>query len=140
MDIKGRVRLEKNFILSEFACRCCGEVAIPNHRLHQIAQDVRDHFGVPMRVVGYRCEEHNKEVGGAEKSLHLTGEAVDISPIGHNVLIPHIYDLLKRYDEIKGLGIYDGHVHYDCRMTDKRVTWDNRTRPGSFTLKSINET
>ncbi|MBQ9668760.1 MAG: peptidase M15 [Prevotella sp.] len=36
--------------------------------------------GKPIKInSGYRCRELNRAVGGSEKSLHLTGEAVDIA-------------------------------------------------------------
>jgi len=40
----------------------------------------REAYGAPMRITsGYRSEEHNRKVGGAAKSSHLTGHAADIS-------------------------------------------------------------
>lgn len=129
MHVVGTVRLRENFILDEFSCRHCGAVVFPDERISEIAQMVRDEFNVPMRVVGHRCKVWNKAIFGAERSYHLTGEACDISPLNaiDIYLIPAIYEYLKTIDDIKGLGIYDGHVHYDRRKRIERITWDNRT-------------
>lgn len=32
---------------------------------------------------GFRCEDYNKKIGGAEKSAHTSGRAVDIAVLGH---------------------------------------------------------
>ena len=123
-EVIGNVKLAKNFVLKEFACRHCGQVKIEDYRLIEIAQKVRDHFGVPMKIVGFRCVEHNKAIGGADGSLHTFGLAVDISST--RATPEQIYAFLEPMQEIKGLGIYSGHVHFDLRQTDQRVTWDKR--------------
>jgi uncharacterized protein YcbK (DUF882 family) len=47
--------------------------------LVQLLEKVRAITGRPLVVVsGYRCEPHNKAVGGAPKSQHLLGRAADI--------------------------------------------------------------
>jgi hypothetical protein len=59
----------------------------------------------------YRCEEHNRAVGGAEGSLHITGRAVDIDT-GDNC----VYDVAR---QARGLfsyvKIYDWGIHADVR-------------------------
>lgn len=75
------------FMLQEFACRCknrhCeGKVNRVNPLLIQALNRVREEFGEPIVVTsGYRCSSHNKAVGGASNSQHLTGRAADISPL-----------------------------------------------------------
>ena len=69
----------KNFKVSEFACKCCGENHINQHIL-DMAQALRDELGVPINVnSGYRCEIHNTRVGGAKGSYHTRGLAADLS-------------------------------------------------------------
>ena len=83
----------KNFKVSEFACKCCGENHI-DQRIIDMAQTIRDALGVPVRVnSGHRCEVHNVRVGGVPKktdpktgkkiegsgSKHLYGLAADLS-------------------------------------------------------------
>ena len=74
----------KWFKENEFACKCCGELpplARANVRalVDNVLDPVRNLYGGAIRVTsGYRCERHNKEVGGAERSQHLCGEAADI--------------------------------------------------------------
>ena len=69
-----------NFKPEEFECQCgCGENNI-DMKLVEIMDSVRELVGFPMRVnSGYRCEKHNKSIGGADKSEHLLGRACDIS-------------------------------------------------------------
>lgn len=78
---------------SEFTCPCCGE--------NQMVDDTLDMFtmarldaGVPFVInSGYRCIEHNQEVGGRLNSSHLKGEAGDIKCV----------DLFHRYKMIRAL-------------------------------------
>ena len=70
------------FKRSEFACKCgsCGGFpAEPQEAMVRIADQIREHFGAPARVVsGLRCPAHNKAVGGKATSQHMYGEAVDL--------------------------------------------------------------
>ena len=69
----------KNFKVSEFACKHCGENNI-DQRVLNMAQAIRDELGVPVRVnSGYRCETHNLRVGGVKGSYHTKGTAADLS-------------------------------------------------------------
>ncbi len=69
----------KNFKVSEFACKHCGENKI-DQRVLTMCQTIRDFLGVPVRVnSGYRCPAHNKNVGGVPNSNHTKGLAADLS-------------------------------------------------------------
>lgn len=72
-------RLSRNFLRSEFACRCgCGKADINLHLVARL-QMVRDAYG-PMRVTsGFRCLTHNRAIGSNDTSAHVTGDAVDIA-------------------------------------------------------------
>ena len=69
----------KNFKVSEFACKHCGENKI-DQRVIDMAQIIRDELGVHVKVnSGYRCPEHNKKVRGSKSSQHMNGNAADLS-------------------------------------------------------------
>ena len=69
----------KNFKVSEFACKHCGENNI-SQEVIDMAQIIRDELGVPVKInSGYRCAEHNKKVGGSKSSQHMNGNAADLS-------------------------------------------------------------
>ncbi len=69
-----------NFHLIEFLCRHCGKGEdIVKPELLTALQKLRDLWGKPMRLTcGYRCPQHNAEVGGAKHSAHMTGQAADV--------------------------------------------------------------
>lgn len=69
----------KYFKKEEFTCKCgCGSNNM-NLEVVKIADQVREHFGKPAIVnSGYRCESHNKYVGGVSGSRHLSGKAIDL--------------------------------------------------------------
>ena len=74
----------KWFKEKEFACKCCGQLpplARENVKalVREVLDPVRERLGMPIVVnSGYRCEKHNKDVGGVRNSQHLRGEAADI--------------------------------------------------------------
>ncbi len=71
--------LTKNFNLNEFKCKCgCNENKI-NHDLVIRLQLARDISKIPYIITsGYRCEKHNKNIGGVKNSTHILGLASDI--------------------------------------------------------------
>ena len=80
----------KWFKEKEFACKCCGQLPLstssgqaPRENVKalvcEVLDPVRERLGMPIVVnSGYRCEKHNKDVGGVRNSQHLRGEAADI--------------------------------------------------------------
>lgn len=115
-------RLSAYFQSSEFRCPCCGRVKVAE-KLIQGLQKLRDRLGVPIHVTsGYRCKEHNAAVGGSTNSLHLTGQAADITCK---------LSLLRLYFEALGIGEFqtggvglypdNNFIHVDVR--NSRARW-----------------
>jgi uncharacterized protein YcbK (DUF882 family) len=115
-------KLSNNFKSTEFDCHgkgCCSSTLI-DEQLVEYLQNIRDHFGKAVTVSSaYRCETHNKNVGGATGSRHMKGQAADIYINGVKPAE------IAKYAEsigILGIGLYetdkDGHfVHIDTRTT-----------------------
>ena len=69
----------KNFKVSEFACKHCGENEI-DQRVVNMAQIICDEVGVPIRInSGYRCKTNNAKVSKVSNSRHTLGLAADLS-------------------------------------------------------------
>jgi len=98
--------LSDNFSASEFRCSCCGKVEI-RCKLVIALEDLRSSIGRPMRILsGYRCERHNREVGGASNSRHLISDAADIWVVGSS-----LWKLVRQAQCVKafengGIGLY----------------------------------
>jgi uncharacterized protein YcbK (DUF882 family) len=71
-----KISLSKNFSSNEFDCHgknCCSTTKIDS-KLIEYLQKIREHFNKPIIISsGYRCEKHNKKIGGATKSYHMKG-------------------------------------------------------------------
>lgn len=68
----------RHFDLDEFACPCCGRNEVSGPFVGLLDQ-ARELAGIPFRVSsGYRCQAHNRQVGGVRDSEHLVGLAADI--------------------------------------------------------------
>jgi hypothetical protein len=62
----------------------------------KIFQPIRDHFGVPIRISsGYRSAALNKKIGGAKKSDHLVGKAIDIDQDNTSITNAQVFDFIK---------------------------------------------
>ena len=115
-------QISKNFQYKEFDCHgkgCCSTTII-DEKLVEYVQRIRDHFGKPVTITSpYRCEVHNRRVGGATKSYHMQGKAADIVVQGVSSRE------VAKYAEsigILGIGLYetsaDGYfTHIDTRTT-----------------------
>ena len=75
----------KWFNLNEMKCKCCKRLPADawmyvEQLVDHVLDPVRAQFGKPIRVnSAYRCEKHNRKVGGAKNSQHLYGQAADIA-------------------------------------------------------------
>lgn len=82
-------------------------------------QRIRDYYLKPIIVnSAYRCNSHNTKVGGASRSFHLRGLAVDFRVVG--VSPAKVFEDLQPLMEdgyilAGGLKCYGSFVHYDIR-------------------------
>lgn len=127
------LKLSQNFNLSEFTCgmsnpcKHCGGVAFIDPQLVLLLEDIRATVGKPIRILsGYRCKQHNTEIGGSKNSMHMVGAAADIAP-PQGMSVSRFYDLcqlaVKRYHG--GCGCYIGSrfVHVDIRCIPPNRRW-----------------
>jgi uncharacterized protein YcbK (DUF882 family) len=123
------MKLTKNFNLSEFDCK--DGTKVPEKYLLNVKyvadnlQVLRDYLEVPVQVTGsgYRTPAHNKKVGGAKFSQHLTASGADINAQGYEPKqLAEVIELLILKGKMKqgGLGVYPNFVHYDIRGTKAR--------------------
>lgn len=93
--------------------------------LKTLLDAVREEFGKPIVVTsGYRNEVHNKRVGGAKASQHLTGKAADIRPQDSSKEeLDRLYEIACKHFKAVGDGRSRGFVHVDTR-DDKERRWD----------------
>jgi len=117
-------KLSENFRVREFICPCCGKEGIKDDVVFhlQMAHDLLPVHRVMIITSGYRCEEHNKEVGGVEDSAHKKGLAVDIKCEDSSYRFLLIPALIKV--GFKRIGIYSSFIHCDLDETkDQKVMW-----------------
>ena len=111
------VKDTKNFKVSEFACKCCGENLI-DQRVLDMAQIIREELGVPVRVnSGYRCEEHNRRVGGVKGSKHTKGQAADLAcKLGAGAMFEAVKKLHAegKLPDLDYCIKYKTFIHIDC--------------------------
>ena len=97
-----------------FRCRCCG--GLPEGGMDQALIDVLNEAGIEADEIncGYRCPEHNAEVGGVENSQHVDGTAADVDASRFGVEA-----LACKFEALgaDGVGRYpdDNFVHVDTR-------------------------
>ena len=116
----------KYFRRAEFRCQCKGKYCngFPAEMAEEtvrLADEIRRRAGVPLNVnSGVRCKQHNADpnVGGVWNSLHLTGQAIDLAPIGGNISVARLQEIAEQVQAEKipgrgGLGRYAWGVHID---------------------------
>ena len=110
----------KYFDREEFRCKCGGKYcngfpAEPEKKLVQLADRVREHFGVPAVVSsGVRCKTHNANVGGAATSRHMEGKAVDfcVRNMPASVVLPYV----QAQTEVRyAYAIDSNYIHMDIK-------------------------
>lgn len=94
-----------------------------NPGLVSILENIARQFGRPLHIIsGYRSPTYNARVGGAKRSTHMTGRAVDITLAGIS-----FQDRLKLIQLASaagavGIGLYNNSLHIDNR-DGARVYW-----------------
>jgi len=111
-----------NFTHDEMKCSCCHrEVMSPGFMAR--LQRAREIAGIPFIInSGWRCEEHNRSVGGSAESSHLTGCAADIqaTTLGQRYAI--INGLIKA--GFKRIGIHKIFLHVDnSQAKTQNIIW-----------------
>ena len=88
----------------------------------QVAERLRAQDEVSYIVVssGYRDPDHNEQVGGAPRSLHVSFNALDIIPMRSSTERTPIHTIVKLlekdpYYPFMGIGVYNSFVHIDTR-------------------------
>ena len=122
------MKLQKNFNLSEFACK--DGTPVPEKYIDNVKevarnlQIIRDYIGEPIRInSAYRTPTYNKRIGGAKASQHLTASAADITckSLTPKQLKAKVEKLIKEKKlTIGGIGLYPGFIHVDIRKVYAR--------------------
>jgi uncharacterized protein YcbK (DUF882 family) len=108
----------KYFKIDEFDCPHCGKNWIDISLIRRL-DALREEYGSPITVTsGYRCEAHNKAVGGVKVSEHTRGRGADVS--GKD--LDKLYELCQKHFKAVGDGRAKGFVHVDLR-DDKVRRW-----------------
>jgi uncharacterized protein YcbK (DUF882 family) len=113
--------LTRNFSAEEFECKCCGKNEV-SYELVKRLQWLRDRFGKPLVITsGYRCDSHNKNVGGKRNSKHALGLAADVLTV--NMTSSELHTFLKLIFEFdfRGVGIASTFIHLDIRDGDEKL-------------------
>jgi len=109
------------FKIEEFSCGCCGENLIVEELVKKL-DIAREISGVPYKITsGYRCEKHNKIVGGSENSSHKKGLAADIYTKNHKMRLKIIGGLIKA--GFKRIGIAKSFIHVDIDRKKSNCLW-----------------
>lgn len=124
------MKLTKNFNREEFDCKD-GTIVPAQYmgNVQKVAENLqvlRDYIGEPVLITGsgYRTPAHNKKVGGAPLSQHLTANGADINAKNYTpVELANVIEKLIAEGKMEqgGIGIYRGFVHYDRR--GKKARW-----------------
>ena len=114
----GNTQISKNFKVREFCCKDGSDEIKIDSTVVGYLQAARDHFGVPIYITSaYRTPVYNKKIGGASKSYHMQGRAVDHHTKGKVALM----ELARFYESIGCFGIIvypnSGFIHIDSRTT-----------------------
>ncbi len=125
--INRKDQISKHFHGDEFACPCCG-VSMVDEDLLSALEAIHFLLDKPLHILsGYRCEAHNKEIGGEKNSQHCLGKAVDVRlPAG--MFLKEFYNVANKLQRFGGIGVYPagagqvrGFLHLDVR--EKVAKW-----------------
>ncbi len=100
------------FTFEELKCPDCGASGMDPDFMFRL-DTARGVSGVPYVVnSAFRCEDHNKEVGGSDTSSHLLGLAMDIKAPDSSARFQILRGLLKA--GFTRLGVAEDFIHVDA--------------------------
>ncbi len=104
-------QLSDHFHTDEFRCKCCNCLVL-DRKLIVSLENFRHECGKPLHILsGYRCQEHNAEIGGVKNSGHTKGVAADIrTPTDWTTrLFGKVAAETMSLTGIRRVGVYDGY-------------------------------
>ena len=118
----GNMYVAPHFQLREFRCRDGSDPVFLNILIPFICEAVRTWCGVPFSPnSAYRTTSYNKKIGGAERSNHIYGNAVDI-PASGGKTPQELYNFLETLvGDTCELIIYSWGCHLGIQNTKKRL-------------------
>lgn len=115
--------MAKYFKETEYACKCgCGKSELSVLMLEKL-DALRELLNRPIIInSAYRCQEHNKKIGGTPDSSHTKGYAVDIRATSSREKYEVISGAIKL--GVNRIGVYSNFIHIDIDPAkDKEVIW-----------------
>lgn len=113
--IDPNAKISEHFAYKEYFCRCgdCENQPVSG-RLFPMLESLREHFGGRRITItsGYRCPVHNEKIGGAPKSRHTIGDAVDMTMQGQTPV--SVAEAAKDIG-FTGIKVYRTWTHLDLR-------------------------
>jgi len=125
-------RLSKYFTSTDFDCKCtrhtCKKTLV-DEKLAPALDLLWEKAG-PFRIdSGFRCQEHNTEVGGEKGSKHMLGQAADcrsfLGKTGYQMAL--IAETIPAFEN-GGIGTYNTFAHCDVREVKTRWDYSNNGR------------
>ena len=111
---------------SEFACTCCGKIAMSHSFMHLLS-NARHLSNTPFIITsGFRCKSHNLSIGGNPCSAHLVGFAADIRCTNNFNRSTILCGLIKV--GFKRLGVYNKHIHVDLNPSAPNCIWLDKSK------------
>lgn len=120
------MKISDHFSDTEFEDSDAGIIPQVHPALLDALELMRVALGRPIMITsGYRSPAHNKAVGGADESFHMTNPLM-----GVDIIVAGVHPIDVAASAIKwgfqngGIGVYptDGHVHLDVR-TNGPARW-----------------
>lgn len=109
----GDIKLQEHFRVKEFACKDGTDKILIDVDGVMMLEDLRTLINKPIHInSGYRTENYNKSIDGAENSYHVKGQAFDISVDGIPVRQLALYASRIKFN---GIIVYNNFIHLDTR-------------------------
>lgn len=116
----GNKKLSDNFVVREFACKDGSDTILIDHDLIPLIQRFREYVEASVWFnSAYRTASYNKKVGGASKSYHVRGQALDI-PFSKDYKYLISRDKMCAFFNslgVKGIIRYSSFIHVDTRTS-----------------------